>query len=162
MHASVGDIVYYLPEKTLSGGEVSDAFWKAPRGRPSQPNSESCGTLHPPVTLVGRAEIDEEGLSVLRSKNAELMTERQALVHQLDALKAAILSWQKEADSIDGQLQLWKEAAKQAQQSLTEYKETSKNLSLQVDSHSDNGIRGELQSRTKLDGGIAGAGQSYQ
>ena len=30
-------------------------------------------TLYP-VTLVRRAEIDEEGLSILRNKNAELMT----------------------------------------------------------------------------------------
>ena len=73
-----------------------------------------------PVTLLRRAEIDNEGLSVLRNKNAELMTERQSFVFQLDALKAEILSWQKKADIIDGQLQLWKEAANQRQQSLTE------------------------------------------
>ena len=87
-----------------------------------------------PVTLVRRAEIDDEGLSVLRNKNAELMTERQSFVFQLDALKAEILSWQKKADIIDSQLQLWKEAANQRQQSLTEYKETSKKLRRQVDS----------------------------
>ena len=90
-------------------------------------------TLYP-VTLVRRAEIDDEGLSVLRNKNAELMTERQFFVFQLDALKAEIFSWQKKADIIDGQLQLWKEAANQRQQSLTEYKETSNKLRRQVDS----------------------------
>ena len=61
-------------------------------------------TLYP-VALVRRAEIDEEGLPVLRNKNAELMTERQPLVFMLDALISGILSLQKEADILDGQPQ---------------------------------------------------------
>ena len=75
-----------------------------------------------PVTLVRRAEVDEERLSVLRNKNAELMTEQQSFVYQLDALKAKILSWQKKAGFIDSQLQLWKKAANQRQQSVTDHK----------------------------------------
>ena len=133
MHPSAGDIVYYLPEVFVVKSQMPSGVFRV-EGLVSKTRKVAAVDTLYPVTLVRRAEIDDEGLSVLRNKNAELITERQSVVYQLDALKAEILSWQKKADISDGQLHLWKEAANQRQQSLTEYKETSKKLGRQVDS----------------------------
>ena len=102
MHPSAGDIVYYLPEVFVVKSQMPSGVFRV-EGLVSKTRKVAAADTLYPVTLVRRAEIDDEGLSVLRNKNAELMTERQSFVFQLDALKAEILSWQKRADIIDGQ-----------------------------------------------------------
>ena len=133
MHPSAVDIVYYLPEVFVVKSQMSSGVFRM-EGLVSKTRKVAAADTLFPVRLVRRAEMNDEGLSILRNKYAGLMTERQSFVFQLDALKAEILSWQKKADIIDGQLQLWKGATNQRQQFLTEYKETSKKLRRQVDS----------------------------
>ena len=93
MHSSVGDIVCYLPE-----AEVFVVMSHMPygvfrvEGLVGKTQKVAAADTFYPVTLVKRAEIDEKGLSVLRNKNTELMTERQSLVFQLIALKAEIFT----------------------------------------------------------------------
>ena len=94
MHPSAGDIVYYLPEVFVVKSQMPSGVILV-EGLVSKTRKVAAADTLYPVTLVRRAEIDDEGLSVLRNKNAELMTERQLFVFQLDALKAEILSWQQ-------------------------------------------------------------------
>ena len=133
MHPFAGNIVYYLPEVFVVKSQMPSGVFRV-EGLVSKTWKVTAADTLYPLTLVRRTEIEDEGLLVLRNKNAELMTEWPSFVFQLDDLNAEILSWQKKADIINGQLQLWKEAANQRQQSLTEYKETSKKLRRQVGS----------------------------
>ena len=83
MHSSVGDIVYYLPEVFVVKSQMPSGVFRV-EGLVSKTREVAAADTLYTVTLVSTAEIDEEGLSVLRNKNEDLMTERHCLVFQLD------------------------------------------------------------------------------
>ena len=107
MHRKVGEVVYYPQEfrklrleVKLGVCRVEDVISKTSRVA----GTEILHSLSP----VKRADTDEAGLAAIREQNSVLMTKRNSLLYQLEALKKEVMSRQKKKEVMSEQLQPWR------------------------------------------------------